>query len=110
MRESIMSTYGRTYYCGDVNEQLTDKSVVICGWVHRRRDLGGLVFLTVRDRAGLVQVVFQPQDAVCFEQALTVRPEYVVRIEGVVRLRPEEMINPQMLTGRIEIAGTQKNF
>lgn len=101
-----MSTQGRTHYCGNVNEKLSGESLIICGWVHRRRDLGGLVFLTVRDRTGLVQVVFEPEKAACFSEALQVRPEYVVKVTGVVRLRPENMINPQMETGKIEIEGT----
>lgn len=100
-----MSTYGRTHYCGNINENLSGESVTVCGWVHRRRDLGGLVFLTVRDISGLVQVVFQPENAY-FEKALEVRPEYVVKVMGVVNLRPEEMFNPQMATGKIEITGS----
>lgn len=105
MSNSNASTHGRSHYCGHINENLTKQSVVVCGWIHRRRDLGGLVFLTVRDRTGLVQVVFEPENVVGFEQALQVRSEYVVRILGEVRLRPESMINPQMETGKIEIIG-----
>lgn len=105
MSISSLPLQGRSHYCGDVNETLANQSLVICGWVHRRRDLGGLVFLTVRDRSGLVQVVFEPENVTGFEQALQVRPEYVIRITGQVRLRPDNMINPQMATGKIEIAG-----
>ncbi len=101
----MMSTYGRTYYCGHINENLSGESVTICGWVHRRRDLGGLVFLTVRDISGLVQVVFEPENVDFFDKALEVRPEFVVKVTGVVRLRPEDMINPQMATGKIEMEG-----
>ncbi len=97
---------GRTHYCANVNESLANETVMVCGWVHRRRDLGGLVFLTVRDRTGLVQVVFEPENTTGFSQSLQVRPEYVVRVTGSVRLRPEDMINPQMATGKIEILGT----
>ncbi len=106
MSNAHASMQGRTHYCGHVNETFANQSVVVCGWIHRRRDLGGLAFLTVRDRTGLVQVVFEPENVAGFEQALQVRSEYVVRISGVVRLRPEEMINPQMTTGKIEITGT----
>ena len=98
------TSYGRTHYCGDVTKN-EGELLTICGWVHRRRDFGGLVFVTVRDRTGLVQVVFQPEDAVLFSEALTLKPEYVVQISGIVRLRPKEMINTQMLTGTIEIEG-----
>ena len=106
MSISNAGVQGRTHYSGQVNETLANQSVVICGWIHRRRDLGGLVFLTVRDRTGLVQVVFEPENAIGFEQALLARSEYVVKITGVVQLRPQEMINPQMATGKIEILGT----
>jgi aspartyl-tRNA synthetase len=100
-----LPTYGRTYYSGDINESLSGESVTLCGWIHRRRDLGGLLFFTVRDISGLVQVVFEPENTEYFNKALEVRPEYVVKVTGVVRLRPKEMINPQMETGRIEIQG-----
>ena len=101
-----MSTYGRTHYSGRINEQLSGQSVTLCGWVHRRRDLGGLIFLTVRDISGLVQVVFEPEKAEIFAKALEARPEFVVKIRGRVRLRPQDMINPQMATGKIEIEAT----
>lgn len=105
MSISNAGVQGRTHYAGHVDETLANQSVVICGWIHRRRDLGGLVFLTVRDRTGLVQVVFEPENVAGFEQALQVRSEYVVKITGKVQLRPENMINPQMATGKIEILG-----
>lgn len=98
-----MSNDKRTHYCGDINENLAGETVVLCGWIHRRRDLGGLVFLTVRDRSGLVQAVIEPENTACFKEALDIRSEYVVAVSGMVRLRPENMFNLQMATGKIEI-------
>lgn len=95
----------RTHYCGDVTESYTDKTVTICGWVHNRRDHGGVIFLDVRDRAGLVQVVFEPENKAVFDKAELLRHEFVIEVTGVVRARPEGMINPQMSTGQIEVLG-----
>jgi len=95
----------RTHYCAEVNEALAGQNVTLCGWVHRRRDLGGLVFLTLRDRTDLIQIVFEPEKAALMEEALKLRPEFVVCISGIVRLRPQDMVNSQMRTGKIEIEG-----
>ncbi|MFC7782150.1 aspartate--tRNA ligase [Legionella taurinensis] len=95
----------RSHYCTSVNETLLNESVSICGWVHNRRDHGGVIFLDIRDRSGLVQVVYEPELADVFTIAEKLRHEYVVRIEGKVRLRPSGMINEKMPTGKIEILG-----
>jgi len=95
----------RTQYCGDLNSQHTGQEVVLCGWVQRRRDHGGVIFIDLRDREGLVQVVFDPDRAEVFARAEQVRSEYVLRITGRVRPRPEGTINPDLPTGEIEILG-----
>ena len=96
----------RTYYCGELNESSVGKLVTICGWVHYRRDLGGLIFLEVRDRTGLVQAVFSPQvqSSAFFALAEQIRKEYVVCIEGEVKLRPEGTENKQLPSGKIELS------
>ncbi len=93
----------RTHKCGELNTQQLDQTVTICGWVHRRRDHGGVIFIDLRDRAGLVQVVFDPDLAEQFAIAEHVRSEYVLQISGVVRHRPEGTINKNMHSGEIEI-------
>ena len=95
----------RSHKCGELNTQHLGQSVALCGWVHRRRDHGGVIFIDLRDRAGLVQVVFDPDAAESFAIAESVRSEYVLRIEGVVRDRPEGTHNPNMATGEIEVLG-----
>jgi aspartyl-tRNA synthetase len=97
----------RSHYCGQVTEKLLDQEVTLCGWVNRRRDHGGVIFIDLRDREGLVQVVFDPDRAEIFEIAERVRNEYVLRITGRVRLRPEGTVNPELTTGQIEILGLQ---
>lgn len=96
----------RNHYCGQLNETFVARSVILCGWVHRRRDHGGVIFIDLRDRAGLVQVVFDPVLAeeafVCAERA---RNEYVLRVQGKVRLRPAGTENPELPTGQIEVLG-----
>jgi aspartyl-tRNA synthetase len=92
----------RTLYCGNLREQHAGQSVVLEGWVNRRRDLGGLIFLDLRDREGIVQVVVHP-DSACFTEANQVRSEWVVRIEGMVRQRPTEQINAKIKTGAVEV-------
>lgn len=96
----------RTHACGDVNLAHLDETVTFCGWVHRRRDHGGVIFIDLRDHTGLVQVVFNPDRAEIFELAEQVRNEFVLRIQGRVRNRPEGTINPDMSTGEIEVLGT----
>jgi len=93
----------RSHYCGQVTEALLSKDVDICGWVHRRRDHGGVIFIDLRDREGLVQVVFAPTNPSIFSLAESLRSEYVIRVQGKVRLRPEGTANPALTTGKIEI-------
>ncbi len=95
----------RSHYCGQITEELIDQTVEISGWVHRRRDHGGVIFLDMRDREGLVQVVFDPDRADIFSIAESVRSEFVLRITGRVRHRPEGTVNPNMVTGKVEMLG-----
>ncbi len=97
----------RSHYCGELNESHVDQEVSLCGWVHRRRDHGGVIFLDVRDRDGLTQVVFDPDTAESFATAEGVRNEFVIRVQGKVRLRPEGTINADMPTGKIEVLGKE---
>jgi len=92
----------RTHLCGEISDQLVGQEVTLCGWVDRRRDLGGLIFLGLRDVAGIVQVVVEPESA-AFVDAEALRNEYCARISGQVRLRPQSQWNEAMATGRIEI-------
>jgi len=100
----------RSHYCGEITEKLVDETVTFCGWVHRRRDHGGVIFLDVRDREGLVQVVFDPDTVEAFNTADSVRSEFVVQITGRVRLRPAGSENDNMTTGKIEILGKEINI
>ena len=93
----------RTHYCGEVTEQQLDSEVTLCGWVNRRRDHGGVIFVDLRDREGLVQVVFDPDSPEIFALAEQIRNEYVLQIEGKVRPRPEGTENPDLKTGQIEV-------
>ncbi len=95
----------RSHYCGQVTEQLTGQTVQVCGWVQRRRDHGGVIFIDLRDREGLVQVVFDPDNAETFAAAERLRSEFVVQITGLVRARPEGTVNANLPTGRIEVLG-----
>ena len=97
----------RTHLCGTINEQLDSSPVTLCGWVDRRRDLGGLIFLRLRDTSGLVQVVIEPDSGAVFESASKLRNEYCVRLNGVVRMRPESQWNLDMATGKIEVVATE---
>lgn len=97
----------RSHYCGQVTEQQIGEEVTICGWVHRRRDHGGVIFLDMRDREGIAQVVFDPDTVESFAAADRVRSEYVLQIKGFVRARPEGTINENMTTGKIEILGKE---
>jgi aspartyl-tRNA synthetase len=97
----------RSHYCGEVDESHIDSDVEVCGWVHRRRDHGGVIFIDLRDRSGLLQLVFDPEDAETFAAAERLRPEYVIRAAGRVRHRPEGTVNPKLATGRVEaVCGT----
>ncbi|WP_305907272.1 aspartate--tRNA ligase [Methylomarinum sp. Ch1-1] len=93
----------RTHKCGELNTKHLGEEVSLCGWVHRRRDHGGVIFIDLRDRTGLTQVVFDPDSPDTFAIAESVRSEYVLRVEGVVRPRPEGTINKNMETGEIEV-------
>ncbi len=101
----------RTYYCGELDESLIGKTVTICGWVHYRRDLGGLIFLEIRDRTGLVQTVFSPQEQShhLFKLAEQIRKEYVVSIEGEIKRRPEGTENKNSPSGEIELSVSSLN-
>ncbi|MEQ9012131.1 MAG: aspartate--tRNA ligase [Algiphilus sp.] len=103
---SCQFTYMRSHYCGQVDENLVDSEVTVCGWVHRRRDHGGVIFIDLRDREGIVQVVFDPDRPEVFAEAERARPEFVLRVTGRVRHRPEGTVNPEMRSGKIEILGT----
>ena len=93
----------RSHYCGDVNESLIEQTVKVAGWMHRRRDHGGVIFIDLRDREGLVQIVCNPEDAESFAVAEKVRSEYVLQIEGVVNPRPAGSENTDLKSGKIEI-------
>ncbi|MBT3347452.1 MAG: aspartate--tRNA ligase [Thiotrichales bacterium] len=93
----------RSHYCGELNESLIGEEIEIAGWVNRRRDHGGVIFIDLRDRKGLAQVVFDPDRAAPFAVGEQVRSEYVLAIKGVVRERPEGTINEDMVTGRVEV-------
>ena len=97
----------RTTYCGLVTTANLDQEVTLYGWVDRRRDHGGVIFLDLRDREGIVQVVFDPDAGDFFQQADRVRSEYVLQVTGKVRARSEATVNPNMATGEIEVYGTQ---
>ncbi len=93
----------RSHYCGELNASNIDQKVSLCGWVHNRRDHGGVIFVDLRDRDGLTQIVFNPDDAESFAIAERVRSEFVLRVEGLVRRRPEGTENPGLPTGEIEV-------
>ncbi len=95
----------RSHYCGQITEELIDQTVEISGWVHRRRDHGGVIFLDMRDREGLLQVVFDPDVPDVFALAESVRNEFVLHITGRVRHRPDGTVNENMTTGKVEILG-----
>ncbi len=97
----------RSHYCGHLDASHIDQEVEICGWVHRRRDHGGVIFIDLRDREGLVQVVYDPDLPAIFATAEQVRSEFVLRVKGRVRARPEGTKNPNMPTGEIEILGLE---
>lgn len=93
----------RSHYCGQINESQIGEDVSVCGWVHRRRDHGGVIFVDLRDREGLLQIVFDPDRADIFAEAERIRGEYVLAVKGKVRPRPEGTVNPNMSTGRVEV-------
>ena len=93
----------RSHYCGELNATHVGEQVELCGWVHRRRDHGGVIFLDIRDRTGIIQVVYDPDTHDSFASAEEVRNEYVLRMTGLVRPRPEGTVNPDMPTGEVEL-------
>ena len=97
----------RSHYCGEINKTHEGQEVEVCGWVHRRRDHGGVIFLDIRDRTGIVQVVYDPDTVDSFATADRVRNEYVLLAKGRVRPRPEGTVNPDMPTGEIEVLGKE---
>lgn len=96
----------RSHYCGEVTAALLTKQVQLAGWVHRRRDHGGVIFIDLRDRGGIVQVVVSPEQNKVFEKAESLRSEFVIQVTGTVRKRPEGTVNTQLKTGEIEVAAT----
>jgi aspartyl-tRNA synthetase len=97
----------RSHYCGEVDESLVGQEIDVCGWVHRRRDHGGVIFIDLRDREGLLQVVFDPDRAEIFAAAERVRSEYVLAVKGLVRRRPDGTTNANMKTGQVEVLAQQ---
>ncbi|MBA6413193.1 aspartate--tRNA ligase [Parahaliea sp. F7430] len=97
----------RSHYCGALGTNNIDETVTLCGWVDRRRDHGGVIFLDLRDRDGIVQVVFDPDTEEHFQRADRVRPEYVLKVTGRVRARSEATVNSAMATGEIEVLGKE---
>ena len=93
----------RTHYCGDVNERLVGSTVEVAGWVHRRRDHGGVIFVDLRDRDGLLQVVFDPDAAAVFAEAERLRGEWVIKVTGTVRPRPAGTANANLASGQVEL-------
>ncbi|ALX95420.1 aspartate--tRNA ligase [Serratia fonticola] len=97
----------RTEYCGQLNLAHVGQEVTLCGWVNRRRDLGGLIFIDMRDREGIVQVFFDPDQKVAFDKAFELRNEFCIQIVGTVRARPESQVNKDMATGEVEVFAHQ---
>ena len=103
-----MSNLKRNHYCGTLAKADNEKEVVLCGWVAKRRDHGGLIFIDLRDRSGIVQVVVDPDHAgEDFAKAEAIRSEYVIKVHGIVRLRSEETINPNLATGEVEVVAKE---
>nr|WP_235727532.1 aspartate--tRNA ligase [Kangiella shandongensis] len=98
-----MATEMRNHYCGELTKNEENQTVTLSGWVHRRRDLGGLIFLQLRDRTGVIQVVVDPDFKELFSLAEQLRSEFVVQVKGQVRARPEDMVNKNMASGEIEV-------
>jgi aspartyl-tRNA synthetase len=97
----------RDLYCGEVNETHIGQQLTLCGWINKRRDLGAVIFLDLRDREGIVQVVYDPDLPEVIAKASTLRNEFCVQIKGVVRARPEGQVNQEMKTGAVEILGLE---
>ena len=97
----------RSHYCGQVDETLIDQEIELCGWVNRRRDHGGVIFVDLRDREGLIQVVFDPDRAEIFALAERVRNEFVLKVKGRVRMRDEAAFNDNLKSGKVEVLGLE---
>ena len=97
----------RSHYCGQVNADAIGAEVEVAGWVHRRRDHGGVIFIDLRDREGLLQIVFDPDTPEIFATAERIRGEYVLGVKGKVRARPEGTINPNLPSGEVEVLATE---
>src|SRR5258706_6666159 len=97
----------RTHYSSELSAALVDRVVSLCGWAHRRRDHGGVIFIDLRDRDGLAQVVFHPDSQEAFRTAERIRNEYVLRITGKIRRRPEGTVNPDLRSGEIEVVAQE---
>src|SRR6202048_3403611 len=93
----------RSHYCGQVDDKLIGQEVTVAGWVNRRRDHGGVIFVDLRDREGLLQIVFDPDAAAIFKEAERLRSEFVVKVKGRVRERPAGTVNPNLASGRVEL-------
>src|SRR5260221_13839958 len=93
----------RSHYCGQTTTKELDQEIQLVGWVHRRRDHGGVIFIDLRDREGLVQVVISPSRPEVFKLAESLRNEFVVQVKGRVRRRPEGTVNPDLATGEVEV-------
>ncbi len=97
----------RSHYCGQVDERLIGQTLEVAGWVHRRRDHGGIIFIDLRDREGLLQIVFDPDNPALFREAERLRNEFVVRVKGRLRERPEGTVNAHLASGRVELLATE---
>ncbi len=97
----------RTHFCGELNKSFLDKEVVLCGWVNRRRDHGGVIFLDLRDKIGLAQIVINPETKETFKLAESIRNEFVLKVKGKVLARDSEMINKKISTGEIEVLANE---
>ena len=103
----MQSIHKRSHECNVVNEEYIGKEITVCGWVNHRRDHGGVIFIDLRDRSGILQIVFEPENAEYFHLAEQLRAEFVVSISGLVRERPKGMINKELATGKIEVLGAK---
>jgi aspartyl-tRNA synthetase len=102
-RQNQRKTMKRSCYCGDVRQDGIGKELAVCGWVHSRRDHGGVIFIDLRDREGILQIVFQPENKEIFSVAEHIRSEYVLSVKGLARQRPGGTVNPNMPTGQVEL-------
>lgn len=106
LRDMIMQNIARTHYCGEIEKLHLEQQVSVCGWVHNRRDLGGVIFLEIRDRSGVLQAVVSPDAATAFKTAERARKEYVVRVTGIIKPRPVGTENAATVTGLIELVAS----